>query len=175
MGIFLSYYESPLGLLKIICSENMLLETGWNASPENVPLPEGYADGTGNPLNKETSVQLEEYFSGRRKNFDLPLHPGLREYPAAGFRLRVWNALLDIPYGETETYGHLAARIGSPGGARAVGSANSKNPIAVIIPCHRVIAAGGSLGGYSAFAREPKSKMSLDIKRRLLDLESGSF
>lgn len=88
-------------------------------------------------------TQLEEYFHGARSTFDLPLAPAGNE-----FELTVWSALLEIPYGETTSYGALAARIGHCGAARAVGVANARNPIAVIIPCHRVIGTDGSLTGY---------------------------
>ena len=102
--------------------------------------------------------QLVEYFDGRRSEFDVPL--GLEGNP---FELRVWQALCEIPYGETESYGELAARIGHPGSARAVGAANGRNPISIVVPCHRVIGASGSLTGYAG---------GLDAKRRLLELEA---
>lgn len=108
---------------------------------------------------KPVTSQLAAYFSGTRREFDLPLAPAGTE-----FQRRVWNALLEIPYGETWSYGELAARIGSPGAARAVGLANGRNPISVIVPCHRVIGADGSLTGYGG---------GMDRKRILLDLEAG--
>jgi methylated-DNA-[protein]-cysteine S-methyltransferase len=104
-------------------------------------------------------AQLAEYFDGRGRSFDLPLKP-----TGSPFELAVWRALLEIPYGETVSYGELAARIGRPDAARAVGVANGRNPIAVIIPCHRVIGADGSLTGYGG---------GLERKRLLLDLEAG--
>jgi methylated-DNA-[protein]-cysteine S-methyltransferase len=104
-------------------------------------------------------AQLAEYFDGRRRRFDLPLKP-----IGTPFELAVWRALEAIPYGETISYGELAARIGRPEAARAVGVANARNPIAVIIPCHRVIGADGSLTGYGG---------GLERKRLLLDLEAG--
>lgn len=102
--------------------------------------------------------QLEEYFAGTRTAFDLPLAPA-----GTPFQQRVWRALLGIGFGETVSYGEVAARIGHPGAARAVGHANGRNPIGIVIPCHRVIAAGGALGGYSA---------GLERKRFLLNLEA---
>jgi methylated-DNA-[protein]-cysteine S-methyltransferase len=102
--------------------------------------------------------QLDEYFAGERREFDIDVDPQGSE-----FELRVWRALRRIPYGETESYGRLADRIGHPGHARAVGSANGRNPIAVVIPCHRVIGADGSLTGYAG---------GLERKRLLLDLEA---
>ena len=105
----------------------------------------------------EVRRQLDAYFARRLQRFDLPLAPA-----GTAFQQRVWQALRNIPFGETRTYGELARMIGQPGAARAVGAANGANPIAIIIPCHRVIATGGRLGGYAG---------GLDIKRRLLELE----
>jgi methylated-DNA-[protein]-cysteine S-methyltransferase len=103
--------------------------------------------------------QLEEYFSGERREFDVPLIMHGSE-----FERRVWRALQDIPYGETTSYGEIARRIGEPDAARGVGWANGRNPIAVIVPCHRVIGADGKLVGYGG---------GLDNKRLLLELEAG--
>ena len=106
---------------------------------------------------KAAADQLDAYFTGVRTTFDLPLAPLGSE-----FQQRVWSALQEIPYGRTESYGELAERIGSPGGARAVGLANGRNPIGIVIPCHRVIGSNGSLSGYAG---------GLDRKRWLLDHE----
>jgi methylated-DNA-[protein]-cysteine S-methyltransferase len=103
--------------------------------------------------------QLTEYFDGRRRSFDVPL--ALR---GNSFELRVWEALLEVPYGETVSYGEIARRMGRPDASRAVGLANGRNPIAVIVPCHRVIGAHGGLVGYGG---------GLERKRLLLDLEAG--
>jgi methylated-DNA-[protein]-cysteine S-methyltransferase len=101
--------------------------------------------------------QLDEYFAGERTEFDLPLgHAGTR------FEEQVWSALRRIPYGATATYGEIARGIGHPTGARAVGTANGRNPIAIVVPCHRVVGAGGKLTGYAG---------GLDRKRFLLELE----
>jgi len=104
-------------------------------------------------------AQLDEYFDGRRRAFDIPLRPA-----GTPFELEVWGALREIPYGETVSYGELAARIGRADAARAVGAANGRNPIAVIVPCHRVIGADRSLTGYGG---------GLERKRLLLELEAG--
>ncbi len=101
--------------------------------------------------------QLREYFAGERTSFELELAP-----EGTDFQKRVWKALEDIPYGETRSYGQLAAAIGSPGAARAVGLANGRNPIGIVVPCHRVIGADGSLTGYGG---------GLDRKQVLLELE----
>jgi methylated-DNA-[protein]-cysteine S-methyltransferase len=103
--------------------------------------------------------QLGEYFAGARSTFDIRLH-----MDGTAFQRTVWHALTEIPYGETISYGELAKRIGRPDQARAVGTANGQNPIAVIVPCHRVIGANGKLVGYGG---------GLDNKRRLLELEAG--
>jgi len=107
----------------------------------------------------DVRVQLGEYFAGTRAAFDLPLAPA-----GSPFQLAVWEQLRAIPYGETRTYGELAVRLGQPTAARAVGLANGDNPISVIVPCHRVIGADGSLTGFGG---------GLERKRILLDLEAG--
>ena len=112
------------------------------------------------PAIREAARQLAEYFARTRRAFQLPLD--LRGTP---FQLAVWKALLRIPYGETRSYGQLAVELGHAGAARAVGTANGSNPVSIIVPCHRVIAAGGGLGGYGG---------GLERKRFLLDLESGA-
>jgi len=106
---------------------------------------------------RDARAQLREYFAGRRTAFDLPL--ALRGTP---FQVRVWHALLRIPFGATASYGAIAAAIGCPGAARAVGGANHRNPIPIIVPCHRVIGSDGSLTGYGGGEAR---------KRRLLELE----
>jgi methylated-DNA-[protein]-cysteine S-methyltransferase len=112
------------------------------------------------PLLKRAAGQLAEYFEGRRQAFDLPL-----DARGTAFQRAVWSALTDIPYGATRSYKEIAIAVGNEKACRAVGMANNKNPIAVIIPCHRVIGAGGGLTGYGG---------GLDIKEKLLDLERGS-
>lgn len=113
------------------------------------------------PLFGETQRQLEEYFAGSRQNFDLPLNPG-----GTDFQRRVWRTLLDIPYGTAISYRELARRADCPRGYQAVGQANGRNPLPILIPCHRVIGADGTLGGYSG---------GLDRKRFLLDLEGIAY
>lgn len=103
--------------------------------------------------------QLDQYFAGERREFDIQL-----DLVGNSFELSVWDALLRIPYGETPSYGEIARRIGAPSGARAVGLANGRNPVAIIVPCHRVIGADGSLTGYGG---------GLERKRFLLDFEAG--
>lgn len=121
--------------------------------PDTPPDPE-----PAHPLARETVRQLEAYFAGKLWRFDLPLVP-----QGTPFQLKVWNALVEIPYGETCSYGQLAERIGSPAAVRAVGAANGANPIAIIVPCHRVIGANGKLTGYGG---------GLPVKQMLLELEA---
>ncbi|HEY1635879.1 MAG TPA: methylated-DNA--[protein]-cysteine S-methyltransferase [Acidimicrobiales bacterium] len=109
----------------------------------------------------EARTQLAEYFDGERTTFELSLSPS-----GTSFQLRVWEALRKIPYAATASYGEVAAVIGNPSASRAVGLANGRNPIAIVIPCHRVIGADGSLVGYGG---------GLDRKRRLLELEASSL
>jgi methylated-DNA-[protein]-cysteine S-methyltransferase len=111
------------------------------------------------PVLAAVRRQLGEYLAGRRRGFDLPLAP-----VGTAFQRRVWRALLEIPYGETRSYLDLAGSVGNPKAVRAVGQANGRNPIGVVVPCHRVIAADGTLGGYAG---------GLDRKRLLLSLEGS--
>ncbi len=109
-------------------------------------------------LERRVARELREYGRGERRDFTFAI-----SLEGTSFDKRVWNALLQIPYGETVTYGEVASSIGNPGAARAVGAANHRNPIPIVVPCHRVVAADGKLGGYGG---------GLDLKRRLLDLEA---
>lgn len=128
-----------------------------------VHLPGRHGDTDGwerdDELLADARRQLTEYFAGERTTFDLPLRPA-----GAPFQLRVWDALLRIPYGETASYGEIARELGHPTAARAVGAANGRNPLAIVVPCHRVIGSNGSLTGYAG---------GLECKRALLDLEAG--
>ena len=108
---------------------------------------------------REAAAQLADYLTGRRTAFDLPLRPA-----GTDFQRAAWAALLEIPYGQTRSYRHQAERVGRPTAVRAVGAANGRNPIPVVIPCHRVIGSAGALTGYAG---------GVGLKARLLDLESG--
>jgi methylated-DNA-[protein]-cysteine S-methyltransferase len=116
----------------------------------------GIGEGTGS-YNPEVARQLDEFFEGRRQTFDFPLAP-----KGTNFQKYVWAELLKIPFGETISYGELARRIGNPAACRAVGRANATNPIALIVPCHRVIGTSGKLTGYGG---------GLDLKEKLLAWE----
>ena len=119
----------------------------------------GSSPGQAAPPLAQAAGQLREYFAGTRRSFDLRLEPH-----GTPFQLSVWQTLAEIPYGETITYAELARRVGRPGAFRAVGQANGANPLPIVVPCHRVVAAGGRLGGYGG---------GLDTKRRLLELEGS--
>jgi len=145
------HYQSPVGILEIKSDGKAI--TGLDIL-KNVPVT---LQTSTNPLIEKTCKQLDEYFAGKRKTFDLPLSP-----QGTPFQQTVWKQLQEIPYGQTISYSQEAKAIGHPKACRAVGSANGKNPIAIIIPCHRVIAANGGLGGYAS---------SLENKINLLELE----
>jgi methylated-DNA-[protein]-cysteine S-methyltransferase len=112
-------------------------------------------------LIKKTANQLDEYFSKKRKKFDIPI-----ELDGTDFQKKVWEALQNIPYGETRSYGEIASVTGNSKASRAVGMANNRNPIAIIVPCHRVIGHDGSLTGYAG---------GLELKQALLDLEASRY
>lgn len=153
MQQYLDMYTA-IGWLRLVAEGEAITQVqlhGQNA-PQN-----GRTELLGHALLSEAKRQLEEYFAGVRTVFTLPLKPAGTE-----FQQRVWGQLQAIPYGETCTYGQIAERIGNPRASRAVGSANHNNPIAILIPCHRVVGANGSLIGYAG---------GLDKKAYLLQLE----
>jgi len=152
--------DSVVGTLTLVAEEGAIVGLYMDLQrhrPDDDKLGEPDPRGREAEPFKAAADQLDAYFAGELTHFDLPLAPRGSE-----FQQRVWAALQEIPYGRTESYGELAERIGSPGGARAVGLANGKNPIGIIIPCHRVVGADGSLTGYGG---------GLDRKKQLLDLE----
>lgn len=154
MGADLSYfvYPTPMGRITIATDGASLVRLAFGAAK---------LDGTCAPtaLTNEAANQVQEYLAGKRTTFDLPLDPA-----GSAFQKQVWEALRSIPYGETRSYQQVASMIGKPSAMRAVGGANNKNPLPLLIPCHRVIGANGDLVGYSA---------GLKIKRFLLDLEAA--
>ena len=147
--------QTPVGQLELVEDAKGICNLSFGPSPETEAVLEEET-----ALLLEAKRQLAEYFAGKRKKFELPL-----SLQGTEFQMRDWNALLEIPYGETRSYGEIARRIGCPKGSRAVGMANRNNPIAIIVPCHRVIGSDGSLTGYAG-----KNK-ALDIKAYLLKLE----
>ena len=149
--LYYEFYESALGPLTIGDTDGAVSSISFG----KIPLKEGVQKET--DLTLQTAKEIAEYLAGERTAFDLPLRP-----EGTPFQKRVWEALLTIPYGETRSYRDIAVLAGSPKGFRAVGMANNRNPIAVVIPCHRVIGADGRLVGYGG---------GLDIKEALLQLE----
>lgn len=143
--------ESPIGPLTLRSDGAAVTALLFGARGETSPLP--------CPVLNRAALELAEYFAGKRRRFTIPLSPA-----GTDFQRWVWAALKSIPYGETITYGALAARIGNPRACRAVGMANNRNPIPIFIPCHRVVGADGSLTGYAG---------GLDAKRLLLELEGS--
>ena len=146
--------RSPVGALWLCAEDERLVGL---YLPDR-PAPSG-PGGRGGVLAR-AAAQLAEYFAGERRDFDLPLAPSGTE-----FQRTVWHALAEIPFGATCSYGDLARAVGRPSASRAVGAANGKNPISIILPCHRVIGASGELTGYGG---------GLPMKRWLLDHERGS-
>ena len=144
--------DSPVGPLLLTSNGTSLTRLLFDVPPDPDVVDRARA-----PSSTRRSRQLAEYFAGERTDFDLPLEPA-----GTPFQLRVWETLRDIPYAETINYGQLADRIGNPNASRAVGLANGRNPISIVVPCHRVIGANGSLTGYGG---------GLDRKRTLLELE----
>jgi len=155
--IYYSAVQSPVGPLRIYCSEKGLVRLefaeGRSRMPKKWRLVK-LAEKT-----EEITRQLDKYFHGSRTAFDLPL-----DLRGTEFQRRVWKALQRIPYGQTRSYAEVARQVGSPRAFRAVGQANNRNPVAIIVPCHRVVAAAGGLGGYGG---------GLPTKQFLLNLESG--
>ena len=152
--------DSPVGPLTLVATDGVLSGL-YMTEQRHRPAQEEFGprdDSVG--CFAETARQLEAYFAGELTAFDLPLH-----LDGTPFQQRVWSALCDIPYGSTLSYGGLAERLGNPGASRAVGLANGRNPIGIIVPCHRVVGANGSLTGYGG---------GLERKQRLLAFEAGA-
>jgi methylated-DNA-[protein]-cysteine S-methyltransferase len=149
--------DSPVGRLLLAGDGASLVQVCFQSGPRPVQPHRSWAADPG-PF-RAAIAQLAEYFAGKRRSFDLPLAPRGTE-----FQRRVWRALTEIPYGKTVSYGELARRIDKPSASRAVGLANGANPLPIIVPCHRVIGADGSLTGFGG---------GLPIKRKLLALESA--
>lgn len=141
---FYTYIESPIG--RLLLSSDGEAVTGLYMDTPDQPLPEaaGWARDPAAGALPLAIRQLDEYFAGTRRDFELPLKP-----QGTTFQRRVWDALVGIPYGATWSYGELARRIDNPHASRAVGLANGRNPISIVVPCHRVIGGNSSLTGYA--------------------------
>ncbi len=145
-------YNSIIGDIFISADENFLLSVQF--------VNHNFIENQENKIIRQTIKQFDEYFRGKRKKFELPLNPKGTE-----FQKKVWLQLMNIPYGKTATYKDIATLIGNTNASRAVGNANNKNPIAIIIPCHRVIGSNNKLTGYAG---------GLDKKEKLLNLEKNN-
>ena len=149
----LYFFKSHIGILGILEHEEKITRIFFQVDniPDDLEIRE-------TPLTRETSRQLDAYFSGKLQEFSVPINP-----TGTDFMRNVWAVLRRIPYGETASYKEVAAQVGNPNASRAVGLANNRNPIPIIIPCHRVIGSNGQLVGF---------RSGLDAKQRLLDLEA---
>jgi methylated-DNA-[protein]-cysteine S-methyltransferase len=160
MSLVYKTIGSPVGKLKLVASNKALVAILWeNDRPHRVRLSELIEDDQ-HPLLLETERQLGEYFAGKRKLFSVAL-----DMTGTQFQKDVWAALLAIPFGETRSYAQLAKQLGNPKATRAVGAANGRNPVSIIVPCHRVIGSSGKLTGFAG---------GLEVKAQLLSLESGA-
>ena len=154
-------YESPVGTLTLVAGTAGLRAVMWpGRDAARMGLP-GRAVRAGAASTLEAAArQLDEYFAGTRRSFDLPL-----DLEGTPFQLAAWRALAEIPYAETRSYAEQAARLGRPAAVRAVGAANGRNPLSIVLPCHRVIGSDGALRGFGG---------GLEVKARLLAFEAGA-
>lgn len=150
--------NSPTGYLTLTADENALTGLFWGKYYLSAEQKLKLVEKNDHAIFENVETQLKEYFEGQRKHFDIPLAPQGTE-----FQKKVWQQLLKIPYGQYITYGEQANRLGNSKASRAVGAANGKNPIGILIPCHRVVASSGNLTGFAG---------GIENKKYLLDLES---
>lgn len=153
-------YDSPLGRIILAAADGKLVGL-WFAGQRHQPDPSTWPMAVDHPVMQQAMAQLIEYFAGRRRVFELPLDLGT----GTGFQQAVWRSLVQIPYGATRSYGALSSAIGKPAAVRAVGGAVGRNPLSIIVPCHRVLGASGALTGYAG---------GLTRKSALLQLEGRS-
>ncbi|AXK80575.1 methylated-DNA--[protein]-cysteine S-methyltransferase [Pseudolabrys taiwanensis] len=160
MTQFTKTMDSPVGALTLIANEAGLSAVLWqNDDPKRVRVGDLVA-APEHPVLIQAERELSEYFAGKLASFSVPL-----DATGTPFQKKAWAALLTIPYGETRSYGALARQLGNPKASRAVGAANGRNPLSIIVPCHRAIGADGALTGFAG---------GLDAKRYLLALEAGN-
>src|SRR5260221_9013644 len=153
--------DSPVGELLLAATERGLCRISYTVEGQDEALARTFGVRVLRMPLDEVRRELDEYFEGRRQEFDLAL-----DLRVAGFQEAVLRELARVPYGQTDTYGHLAAKVGRPRAARAVGMVMNRNPIPIVLPCHRIVGANGSLTGYAG---------GLDIKQALLDLEGAAL
>ena len=153
-------YKAPFGVLTVVGSDLGIRYVMFNNDAHPKPLERLHiSDSEIHDSVNDAITQLEEYFAGSRHNFELPL-----DLQGTEFQVAAWNALADIPYGRTASYGHQAASIGRPKAVRAIGGANGRNPVAIVLPCHRIVGADGSLTGFGG---------GIAVKKWLLDHEQS--
>ncbi len=152
-----AYYESPLGKILLSATSSALTSLHFVGEKYYPGIATDWTYDETSAVVKAASTQLDDYFAGKRKTFELPLAPDGTE-----FQRQVWNALTKLRFGETSTYAQVAQRIGNPKAVRAVGAANGRNPISIIVPCHRVIGADGSLIGYAGGLARKKALLQLE-------------
>jgi methylated-DNA-[protein]-cysteine S-methyltransferase len=150
-------FESPLGTVMAVADEDGITHIDFIDAKYVRRIGPDWVEDPRAPALRECVKQLSEYYDGKRTTFDLPLAPR-----GTDFQMRVWQEIARVPFGETITYGELAKRAGAPGHARAAGAATGRNPIGVVVPCHRIVGADGSLTGYAG---------GLERKRELLEIE----
>lgn len=158
MNLFYKQISSDVGTLKIVANDHALVAILWEHEKLNRVKLQDMTKAKNHPIIQETEKQLHEYFSKKRNAFDIPLDPS-----GTDFQKEVWIALKDIPYGTTLSYAQVAKKIGRPRAVRALGGAIGKNPLSIVIPCHRVIGENGTLTGFAG---------GLKAKEFLLNLES---
>ena len=159
MDQYTTTVDSPVGTLRLIASDVGLVAILWPQDrPGRVRL-QTLLESSTHPILQQTCLQLEQYFVGDRERFDIPL-----DLRGTDFQCVVWQALCDIPFGQTRTYGQIAHAIGRPRAMRAVGAATGRNPVSIVVPCHRVIGADGTLTGFAG---------GMNAKRFLLGLEQA--
>jgi methylated-DNA-[protein]-cysteine S-methyltransferase len=160
--VHFSTYNSPIGHVLLVASEHGVTQLSFDYDKARLKVARENSDWVeSDEALAQCRGELEEYFSGARRAFSVPL-----DLHGTPFQLRCWEGLLEIPYGQTCSYAELARKVGSPNGFRAVGMANHDNPIAIIVPCHRVITSDHKLGGYGG---------GLDVKKQLLRLEGAKW
>lgn len=157
MNLSYLYMDSPVGRLQLVAHETALVAVLWEGEKPNRVKLASLEEDPQHPVLIQAKQQLQEYFTGLRSEFDLPL-----DFAGTDFQKRVWQALLQIPYGQTRSYREIAEQVGNVKAVRAVGAANGKNPISIIAPCHRVIGSSGKLIGFAG---------GLDKKEILLNIE----
>jgi methylated-DNA-[protein]-cysteine S-methyltransferase len=150
--------RTPIGELLLVADESALTGVYFTGQKHFPAIHKDWKKNENHPVLKKAAAQLKDYFAGKRVEFDLPLR-----LTGTGFQEKVWKEIARIPFGKTLTYSELAKRVGSPSAIRAAGASTGRNPVGIIVPCHRVVGKDGSLTGYAG---------GLDRKRHLLKLEN---